>query len=237
MKLLRIGALFCFFIAVVFTVLLILSRNEQVQLWYKTYQDYLISAEIAVKNIDDKFAVFLIIIFLYVFKAVFPIYLYPLPLLCTVTSAVFPAYLSIPINILGLVCLYSIRYFWGTKTGSAGVQTLLNKNETIHSLVERDGRGNPWLLVLFRMIPGMPINLVSKLYGAMDFKYSKFLLLSVLGYAPLLVSYTFIGYNLFNPLSTAFLLPFIIVASFGTISMLSVSVVLNAQHKRRISNA
>lgn len=236
-RLLRIGSLVCFLISIVFTILIVLSKNEQVQLWYKTYQDYLISAEISVKNLDDKFSVFLIIMFLYAFKAVFPIYLYPLPLLCAVTSAVFPAYLSIPINILGLVCLYSIKYFWGRKTGSAGVQSLLNKNNTIHSLVEKDGRGNPWLLVLFRIIPGMPINLVSKLYGAMGFRYRKFILLSVLGYMPLLVSYTFIGYNLFNPLSVPFLLPFVIVSLFGTVSMLSVSIVLKAQNKRRTSNA
>lgn len=235
-KLLRLGSLLCFLLTIVFAVLLVLSGNEQVQNWYMTYQNYLLSAELAVKNINDKFAVFLVIIFLYVFKAIFPVYLYPLPALCTVMSAVFPPYCSIPMNILGLVCLYSIKYFWGTKTGSSGVQSLLNKNKTIQYFVERDGRGNPWLLVLFRIIPGMPVNLVSKLYGAMGFSYLKFIILSVSGYLPLLVSYTFIGYNLFNPLSAAFLLPFIIIFAFGTISMLSVSVVLRAQKKRRISN-
>ena len=235
-KLLQIVSAISFILCIVFIILLILSRNSDIQLWYSRYLEYLASAEYKVEHMSEKFSVFLIVIFLYAFKAVFPIYLYPVSALCAVTSAVFPSYFSIPINLLGLSVLYSVKYFWGTKVGANGVQNILQKSETVRYLVERDGRGNPWLLALFRLVPGIPVNQVSKLYGAMGFKYEYFLLLSLVGYSPLLASYTFIGRNVFNPLSTAFLLPFILLFLLMGISMLAISKIVQIQSRRRKNN-
>lgn len=235
-KLLQIASAISFILCIVFIILLILSRNSDIQLWYSRYLEYLASAEYKVEHMSEKFSVFLIVIFLYAFKAVFPIYLYPVSALCAVTSAVFPSYFSIPINLLGLSVLYSVKYFWGTKVGANGVQNILQKSETVRYLVERDGRGNPWLLALFRLVPGIPVNQVSKLYGAMGFKYEYFLLLSLVGYSPLLASYTFIGRNVFNPLSTAFLLPFILLFLLMGISMLAISKIVQIQSRRRKNN-
>ncbi|MBP9989323.1 MAG: VTT domain-containing protein [Ruminococcus sp.] len=146
----------------------------------------------------------------------------------------FPPYLSIPINIIGLALMYSIKYFWGRKVGANAVQTILNKSETISYLIQlNDGRGNPWLLALFRLIPGIPINQVSKLYGAMGFKYKYFLILSFIGYSPLLISYTFIGRNVFDPLSTAFLLPLVLLFLLIGISMMAIGKIIKIQFKRR----
>lgn len=234
--LLRIAACICFVLCIVFIVLLVLSKNDDIQLWYSRYQEYLISAEYKVEHMEDKYSIFLLILFLYAFKAVFPIYLYPISALCAVTSAVFPSYFSIPINLLGLTTLYSIKYFWGVKVGSNAVQSILQKNEMVRYVVERDGRGNPWLLALFRLVPGMPINAISKLYGAMGFRYEYFLLLSLFGYSPLLISYTFIGRNVFNPLSTAFLLPFILLFLLVGTSMLAISKIVQIQSRRRKNN-
>ena len=235
-KLLQIVSIISFVLCVILIVLLVLSYNEDIQKWYSTYLEYLASAEYRVEHMSNKYSVFLIVIFLYAFKAVFPLYLYPVSALCAVISAVFPPYFSIPITLLGLTVLYSIKYFWGTRAGANGVQSILQKSETVRYLVERDGRGNPWLLALFRLVPGIPVNLVSKLYGAMGFKYEYYLLLSLLGYSPLIISYTFIGRNVFNPLSTAFLLPLILLFLLIAISMLAISKIIQIQSRRRKNN-
>ncbi len=223
-------------LAIVFIVLLVLSRQEKIQVWYETYLNYLLEAEYAVQTMGDKASVFVVILFLYAFKAVFPIYLYPLSALCAVTSTVFPAYFSIPINIMGLVLLYSIRYYWGTRVGAIGVQTILQKNRTVKYYIENDGNGNPWLLSFFRFIPAIPINTVSQLYGAMGFRYRNYILLSLVGFSPLLISYTFIGSNVFNPLSPAFLVPFILLFILISISTLALSKILQVQNRRKKSN-
>ncbi len=221
-------------LAVAFTVLLILSQQEQVQIWYQTYLNYLLEAERTVETMDNKFNVFIIIIFLYAFKSILSIY--PLSALCAVTSTVFPFYFSIPINILGLLILYSIRYYWGVRAGASGIQSILKRNRTVKYLIENDGNGNPWLLSFFRFIPAIPVNVVSQLYGALGFKYKKFIFVSLLGYTPLLTSYTFIGSNVFNPLSAAFLVPFIILFTLISITTFTTSKILKLQNRRKKSN-
>lgn len=235
--LLKILSAISLVLAVAFTVLLFLSKNDNIQLWYKTYQDALAIAEAKVETMDNKIYIFIVILFLFAFKAMFPIYLYPLPALCAVTSTVFEPYFSIPINIIGLVILYSLKYYWGVRVGANSVQMILQRNETVRYFIEKeDGRGNPLLLPLFRFTPGIPINLISKLYGAMGFRYRDFLLLSLLGYTPLLIFYTFIGRNVFNPLSTAFLLPFILLFLLISFTMFAVSKILQLQSRRKKKN-
>ncbi len=221
-------------LAIVFIVLLVLSRQEKIQIWYQTYLNYLLEAENAVQNMGDKASVFVVILFLYAFKALLPIY--PLSALCAVTSTVFPAYFSIPINIMGLIILYSVRYYWGKRVGATGVRTILQKHGTVRYYIEKDGNGNPWLLSFFRFIPAIPINTVSQLYGAMGFGYRNYLLLSLVGFSPLLISYTFIGSNVFNPLSPAFLVPFILLFIFISISTLALGKILQVQDRRKKTN-
>ncbi len=235
-SILKILSVFSIILAVVFFVLIFVSQSDKIQLWYKTYQDALMLAETKVEEMTDRGLVLFVILFLFLFKAVFPIYLYPLPALCAVTSTVFPAYFSIPINILGLIILYSIKYYWGARVRGMDVNLILKRNETVRYFIEKDGRGNPWLLPLFRFIPGIPINLVSKLYGAMHFRYRDFILLSLAGYSPLLIFYTFIGRNVFNPLSTAFLLPFVLMFTLVGIATFTLSKVLQKQSRRKKAN-
>ena len=68
-KLLQIVSAISFILCVVFIILLILSRNSDIQLWYSRYLEYLASAEYKVEHMSEKFSVFLIVIFLYAFKA------------------------------------------------------------------------------------------------------------------------------------------------------------------------
>ncbi len=223
-------------LAIVFIVLLILSANTHVHQWYQTYTKYLWEAEQSVETMDDKPSILIIILFLYVFKSVFPIQFYPLSLLCAMTSTVFPSYFSIPINLFGLAAFFSIRYYWGRRVGSDGIQSILKRNITIRTVIENDGRGNPWLLAVFRLIPSIPPNPVSKLYGAMGFKYRDYIVLSLLGFAPQLVTYTFIGRNVFDPLSAAFLVPFILLFILISISTFALSKILKIQYRRKSAN-
>lgn len=234
--LLNLLSVLSFAVAFLLIIVLVLSTIDSIQEWYATYKAYLLEIEHAVENMGDKASIFVVILFLYTFKAIFPIQFYPLSVLCAITSTVFPPYFSIPINIMGLVILFSIRYYWGRRVGSDAVQSILSKNVAIKSIIENDGKGNPWLLSCFRLIPSMPPNIVSKLYGAMGFRYRDFIFLSLLGFAPQLISYTFIGSNVFNPLSPAFLIPFILLFILISVSALAVGKILQVQNRRKISN-
>lgn len=91
--------------------------------------------------------------------------------------------------------------------------------------MEKSGGVNMWMLLALRLVPGFPISGVSKVYGSMKFPYWKFILLSSVGFAPKLISYTFIGTNVYDPLSPAFLVPIITLLIISGISLLSINLI------------
>ncbi len=229
-RLFKLISFACFIAGAAFVVLLVLSGIESVQYWWQTYQDFLTTAQIKVENMEDKGFLFLTLMFLFGFKAFWP--LYPLSLLVAVTGVVFPFYIAIPINIAGMILHYSLKYVWGKRMGPGGVNLILKKNETLSRFIKMNDTGNPWLLVIFRLIPFIPVNPVSQLYGSMGFDYGKFLLLSLAGYMPLLCSYTLVGRNAYNPLSAGFLIPLMVLAFAGSAVAYIISIILNYQKYR-----
>ena len=112
-----------------------------------------------------------------------------------------PMYLAIPVNILGFSLLLTVRYFWGRRFGAGNAWRMICKTDTLKKLIQQDGKGNPALLILLRLLPCMPINTFSNIYGSFDFGYRKFMLLSIIGFMPRLLSFTFVGRNVFDPLA------------------------------------
>ena len=82
---------------------------------------------------------------------------------------------------------------------------IISKTDTLRKLIQQDGRGNSALLVALRLVPGVPVHSISGIYGSFDFGYLKFLIFSIVGFMPRLISYTFVGRNIFDPLSGGFL--------------------------------
>lgn len=100
---------------------------------------------------------------------------------------------------------------------------MICKTDTLKKLIQQDGKGNPALLILLRLLPCMPINTFSNIYGSFDFGYRKFMLLSIIGFMPRLLSFTFVGRNVFDPLSPGFLVPLMLIFFLSGISCLSVN--------------
>lgn len=232
--LLRLATFGCTVLAIVFLILLILSWNDHVQLWWATYREYLLDAQRQVEELDNKFYIIFTIWFLFIFKAFIP--LYPLSLVVAATGAVFPVYFAVPINLIGIIIHYTLKYMYGKRLGQGAVNNIVQRSETIRVIMKTDDTGNPWLLVVFRLIPFFPVNPVSQLYGALGFTYWKFLLLSLLGYTPLLMSYTIVGKNIYNPLSAGFLLPLFVLSALGAIVSYAIRMLWFYTEKRRNKN-
>lgn len=218
-------------IAVALVVLLILSTNDKVQYWWQTYQSYLDIVQQRVENMGSEAYLIFTLMFLFAFKAFIPIY--PISIVCAATGAVFPFYFALPINIIGMGLHYTLKYVWGKRIGPGGVNVILKRNESLRIITRKDGRGNPWLLVFFRLLPCVPVNPVSQLYGSMGFNYWKFLGLSLAGNLPLLISYTVVGRHVYNPFSAGFLVPLIIIASLSSAACYLAGVVLYYKKKKR----
>lgn len=202
-------------------VLLISLQFEGLWRWYTQIKHSLAQLEQFILHIDISWLFALAILLLFAVKSVIPIY--PTSTVCFLTGAVLPMYFAIPVNIVGFAVLLTVRYYWGSRFGAGNAWKIISKTDALRRLIQKDGKGNSALLVALRLIPGIPVNSISGIYGSFDFGYIRFIVFSIIGFMPRLISYTFVGRNIFDPLSAGFLVPLMLILFFTGLSALSVN--------------
>lgn len=220
-KLLNIlGGILLILAVVLFCVALLFQDPTFVE-HYDEIMNRLSEFEYAVATLPYRGLVIVAILLIYLSKSVFPI---PISAICVIAGMAFPMPYAVLINIVGFSLLCVIKYFWGKHIGGGLVHKLLLKNEDIERILEKaDNKAKGGLLVGFRMVPSFPINTISQVYGAMGYDLKTYLLLSVAGFLPKLISYSFIGRNVYNPFSMAFILPFVILFTISGLSLFGVN--------------
>lgn len=205
------------------SVVVYLLRYDQLWLWYKVYQEKLLEIEQFIQSlgISWKFVLAMLIVFLV--RTFIPFL--SVSAICILTGAVLPSYWAMIVNFLGIIIMMSIKYFEGMKCGSGNAWKIISKNERARKIIESSGKVNKALLFALRLIPGFPLGSVSRIYGSLKFPYWQFILLSAAGFAPKLLSYTFMGTNVFDPLSSAFLVPLMIALTISGASLLCVNLI------------
>ena len=205
------------------SVVVYLLRYDQLWLWYKVYQEKLLEAGQFIQSlgISWKFVLAMLIVFLV--RTFIPFL--AVSAICVLTGAVLPSYWALIVNFLGIIVMMSIKYFEGMKFGSGNAWKIISKNERARKIIESSGKVNKALLFALRLIPGFPLGSVSRIYGSLRFPYWQFILLSAAGFAPKLLSYTFLGTNVFDPLSSAFLVPLMIALTISGASLLCVNLI------------
>ena len=217
-KLLLKASMLCFILCIVLVVWFFVSEINYLEDKYWQYIDWLGNIENKVASIENKWLIVLVIELLYFILTAFPVF--PISILCVASAMVFGFTQSLVINICGIAILFAVRYSTGMSAGGGSAQWLVRKSRKLSNLIEDEGSGNPWVLAVIRLLPFMPINPVSHLYGAMDFPFVKFLLISVAGFTPKLISYIIIGDNFANIFSPSFTLPLIILTLLSGIFFL-----------------
>lgn len=208
-------------IGIAAAVLLYMLQYDELWHWYEVIKSELALIETQIAHLDDKWVFAAVILLLFAVKSFIPIY--PTSTVCFLTGAVLPMYFSVPLNVAGFCILLTIRYFSGRRFGAGSAWRLLCKYDRLRRLIEHDGNGNSSLLIILRLIPFMPVNSISGIYGSLRFEYPRFILLSVIGFMPRIISYTFVGRNVYDPLSPEFIVPIMILAFASGISLVCVN--------------
>lgn len=215
------GGIILILLSLAVFVLLLSLEHEELWRWYAQIKHSLAELEQVILHIDIAWLFALVILMLFAVKSVIPIY--PTSTVCFLTGAVLPMYFAVPVNIIGFVVLLTIRYFWGKRFGAGNAWKIISKTDTVRKLIQQDGKGNSALLVALRLVPGMPVNSISGIYGSFNFGYPKFIIFSIVGFLPRLISYTFVGRNIFDPLSGSFLVPVMLILFFSGISAIFIN--------------
>lgn len=229
----------CFLIAVLLVVLLQLLKIDSISQWYGKYTDTLIRFEKNIETMDNRWLAVIVIELNFIIKAIIP--WLPISFLCVISGAMFKWYFAILINLVGLSMLFTIRYFWGRHFGGGNAHKFIAKYEKVDDIIRNDKVGRPLVLFGARLIPCIPINTISQIYGAINYKYWKYMLISLTGFAYKLFSYTVIGRNVYDPLSAKFILPIIPLFLISGLALLilngAITVTVTARKRIKLSKA
>lgn len=187
-------------------VFLLLLKITDLKIWYDKYQILLDSLEFRVAALGGKWIIVISVFLLFCLKAVLPVPVYPISCVCVISSMVFDTWVSLIINIIGFIFLFSVSYHIGEGEKSIPYKVLRSYDE-IRAFLKLDSEGNLWVLLFCRIVPLFPINTVSSVYGGIRYNFRKYLIISLLGFLPKILTYTIIGRNAFNPFSASFLVP------------------------------
>ena len=194
--------------AALFALLMLLRADERLH-WYTAARELLSEAEEFVEALRPKPLFALAIMAIYALSAWVP--LFTLSTLCLISAAVLPPLWALSLNVAGVTARCLLGYLWGQKRGGGRAWRVVLANRPLRKLLERDGAGNPWVLAVLRLTPIFPIGAVNRLYGSMEYRLGGFLLITLVGLAPRMAAYIFIGASVFDPLSPSFLVPLILI--------------------------
>ena len=228
-KLINLIGILMLVVAAVLIGLLFFINSPPLQEGYAVYQRRVEALENYVLDLRNVWLILLAVLALYTLKSVVPIF--PIPMMCVITGLVLPMYMSFAVNIMGLIILVSVKYWWGRRLGGGQVKRLLGLNKDVRAFLENDSKSKPWLLFVSRAVPNFPINTVSQIYGAMGFDYPDFVLISLLGFCPKLITYTIVGYNVSRPLSVPFLIPLIIIFTLSGVSIIGINLMISKRQR------
>lgn len=233
-KLLNFCAYLLLIAAAALVVLTLLMNISSVQKWYAQFQLTLLEFERAVASIPYRWLIPFVIELLFLVKAWVPVI--PASAIGVISGMVFSVPVAFVLNLGGVVILMSARYVVGMRIGPSNIQKVLRRYPAVREILEVKGALSPVLLFVFRLVPSFPINTISQLYGSMEYAYWKYILISLAGFAPKLLSYTFIGRNVYDPLSWRFILPIVLllVLSGFSILLLNWSLGLVEQRRKRL---
>ena len=214
----------CFCVAVALVIITYVMTLPEVKrslqdmyAWFEKIENYIAGY--------DKLAAFGLIMALFAVKSV--VAFIPCSVLFISSGMVFSAPVAMGVSVLGFALLISVKFLWGKKFGGGNAHKLAVKSKSITRFMDLKGKGNKWMLVVLRFVPFVPVGTVSRAYGATEMKYLPFVGLSVLGFLPRVVLWSFVGSNIFDPFTPTFMAPIIVLLIISGISLLIWDAVLD----------
>ena len=190
-------------ISVLICVFIIGEISVKDILWY-TPNNYLLAA--------------ICIIGFYVLKSLSIVF--PIIVLYISAGSIFPYFWAVIVNILGIAACISVPYWIGYFSGHKFTKFLVKKYARVEKLNEFK-HDNEWFFTfIVRLIGVLPCDIVSILMGSSKISYQKYILGSLAGMLPTMISATVVGVTITNPHSPAFIISSIFTILLSVVSIL-----------------
>lgn len=190
---------------------------------YKTFTEVMTDIEQSIANLDNLFVVAVLLLLIFFSKAY--VSFVPISVTFMLSGFIFPLPVAFLINYIGVAFILTHKYLNGLKKEENGIHKIMSHFPTIEKLVEGEmlgsDSGNPILLFILRLIPIIPVNPISQLYGYMEYPFFKYLLISLLGYSLKLIPFTTVGKGIHDPFRSSFFVVFSILFIISGLAMIT----------------
>ena len=210
---------------------IVLANHTKLETQFNAVTTWLTRVDNAIARLDTEKEILICIFALYIAKCQLPI---PLSVLCAISGMVFPLTQALVINAVFMLFFFAVKYFEGTWIGGGWAGMILNikKIKFLRDWIQFKGNGNPYFLSGTRLIPVIPIGMVSKYYGSMRYDFVYYSVLSLIGFAPRLYVYTKLGAAFTNPFSTQFIVLLMIIVGFTGITSFAFNIFYGIKSKQ-----
>ena len=209
----------------------VLYNHARLEVRFDTLISWLNQIDDAIVQLDSNIEIVICIFALYIAKCQIPI---PMGFLCVISGIVFPLGQAIIINILFCAFFFTVKYFEGKFIGGGWTGMILGIKQLrfVKEWIQFKGNGNPYVLFVSRLVPSIPLGMVSKYYGSMKYDFVYYTLLSLLGLSPRLYIYTKIGSTIYNPFSVQFIVLLMVIVAFTGISIMTFNIFYGIKSKQ-----
>ncbi len=210
---------------------IVLYNHAKLEVRFDTLISWLRQVDDAIVKLDSNAQIILCIFALYIAKCQLPI---PMGFLCVISGIVFPITQAVIINLVFCIFFFSVKYVEGQFIGGGWTGMILGIKQLhfVRDWIQFKGTGNPYVLFVSRLVPSIPLGMVSKYYGSMRYDFVYYTFLSILGFAPRLFIYTKIGSAIFNPFSVQFIVLIMIIVAFTGVSVITFNVFYGIKSKQ-----
>lgn len=210
---------------------IILYNHNKLEVRFDTLISWFQQLDDAIVMLESNVEIVICIFALYIAKCQLPI---PMGFLCVISGIVFPLSQAIIINLVFCTFFFVVKYFEGKFIGGGWTGMILGIKQLhfVRDWIQFKGTGNPYVLFVSRLVPSIPLGMVSKYYGSMHYDLVYYICLSLLGFAPRLYIYTKIGSAIYNPFSVQFIVLLMIIVAFTGISIITFNIFYGIKSKQ-----
>lgn len=127
---------------------------------------------------------------------------------------------AILVNLMGMPVCFALPCRIGRGSGAGAVGKLLEKHPKLASIVERQQNNDFFLSFFLRVVGFLPGDLVSMHLGSINISFGPYLMASMLGALPSVISITLMGASITDPTSPLFLISAALTAALALSSLL-----------------
>ncbi len=160
----------------------------------------------------------IIILILYVLKGIS--LFFPILILQIAGGLMFPPVYAFIINCIGTALAYTLPYIIGRVSGKKLIWRIASKYKKFDDFIKNQEGSKAFASFILRAVSCLPADLVSLYLGSVNAPYVSYVFWSVVGTLPGLIPATFVGIEMTNPTSPAFIMSVVATILSSAISML-----------------